>query len=104
VMKISNDSFDALQQVKDELEKLDPKKPGDQVLIERAKKIEEHARQVFQDAHNNNIPTQTEVTVIERTNDVHFTVTANDFDGSGSLQNYLDVIDSKYKAASTPSP
>src|SRR5262249_28045492 len=40
VMKISNDAFDALQQVQAELEKLDPKKPGDQALIDQAKKIE----------------------------------------------------------------
>ncbi|HEX8109684.1 MAG TPA: hypothetical protein VF516_18260 [Kofleriaceae bacterium] len=104
VMKISNDAFDALQQVQAEIEKLDPKKPGDQALIDQAKKIEAHARQVFQDAHYNNIPGQTEVTVIEQTEDVHFTVTSRDLGGADDLQSYLDVIHSKYKAASTSSP
>jgi hypothetical protein len=81
---------------------LDPGKPEDQKIIEQALAVAESCRFIWIDATDSAVPRTTRVTVIERVEDVAFTVTmkVQERKSDSALDIYLDRIKSDYEAAS----
>jgi hypothetical protein len=97
VMKLGDDALGVTVALETEAEKLDPSRPDEARLIEDAKRSAALSRDVFHDAIATLLPATTNVTVIERANEVTVTVKRQDLPME-ELQTYLKAISEAYTA------
>jgi hypothetical protein len=97
MMKLGDDALEVTTALDTEAEKLDPSRPDEKSLIDAAKQSAAISRDVFRDATATLLPATTNVTVIERDNEVTVTVKRQDLPMQ-ELETYLHAISDAYTA------